>query len=86
MKLVLNKCYGGFRIPIEIQDMLKLASPYENISRSTPELVAYVEAKKPSPGLSSLEVVELPDGIYFHINEYDGYETVFWSISPITEV
>jgi hypothetical protein len=85
MKLVVNKCYGGFGVSKAVYDELGLkwdgygylyGTEFED--RSNPQLVAAVEKLGPgaSGALAKLKVVEIPDGIEWEIDEYDGFETV----------
>ncbi len=130
MKLVVNKCYGGFGLsPIAIIEYLKLkgkecffykknyddklyhrvelsdASNYDvsltkdygktvkdnwkafesdyfyygNIERTDPDLVKVVETlgeKQSSGSFSELRVVEIPDGVEWELDEYDGIESI----------
>jgi hypothetical protein len=130
MKLVVNKCYGGFGLsPIAILEYLKLkgkdcffykqnyddklyhrielsdASNYDltltkdygatvkddwkafepdyfyygNIERTDLDLVKVVEMlgeKQSSGSLSELRVVEIPDGVQWELDEYDGIESI----------
>ena len=50
----------------------------EGYDRSCPLLVAAVEALKEEANsdYSKLKVVEVPDGVSWEIDEYDGYETI----------
>lgn len=130
MKLVVNKCYGGFGLsPIAITEYLKLkgkecflykknydnglyhrlelsdASDYNisltkdygktikddrkdfksdyfyygNIERDDADLVKVVETlgeEKSSGRLSQLRVIEIPDGVEWKLDEYDGIESI----------
>ena len=85
MKIVINKCFGGFSLSKKA--MLELGwneeeehsySFSEKIERNDPRLVAIVESYDANGelGLSSLKVVEIPDGVNWEIKEYDGLEHV----------
>mgnify|MGYP001600517750 CR=1 FL=1 len=109
MKVVLNKCFGGFSISIEAAEFMaargnKLAQAeledyklekhwygyglldskkYPNFGtngydRTDPDLIAAVEAlgDKASGSCARLRIVEIPDGINWHIDEYDGTERI----------
>lgn len=130
MKIVVNKCYGGFGLsPIAIAEYLKLkgkecffykkdydskmynhvdikeASNYDisltkyygknmiddwkafdadyfyygDIERNDADLIKVIEMlgeKESSGSLSSLRVIEVPDGIEWEIDDYDGIETI----------
>jgi len=49
-----------------------------NIARDDPDLVRVVEelGEKANTRYSDLRVVEIPDGVEWEINEYDGYEHI----------
>ena len=82
MKVVINKCFGGFGLSKEAYKFLNI--PWDGYGfefmgdRSNPALVKCVETlgNKASGGLSSLKVVEIPDDVEWEINEYDGLESV----------
>lgn len=127
MKVVINKCYGGFGlsrkatlalfdaapeffteddcpdrwisgfgqwVPIEgrsefahsnYSSVFKkgekayhLERSYDPLFRAAPALVAVVEqfGEEASDSLAELEVVEIPDGVSFDIDEYDGIESI----------
>ena len=94
MKVVLNKCFGGFDLSDEakqlyadlsgksmqfIDDLWKLQGSRElTVFRSDPNLVKVVETlgERADTKFSSLKIVEIPDGIEWHIQEYDGNEWV----------
>ena len=121
MKIVINRCYGGFglshkaimeygkRMGMDLSAWQKGASytdhvPYDGtsdvlfvsyykgdtpidsqyfssreIKREDPVLVAIVEelgSEYASGRLSELQVIEIPDGVEWHIEEYDGIEHV----------
>lgn len=99
MKIVLNKCYGGFSISREAAEHMAAAGcqhaareleeskdrfygygyakGYDSYDRANPYLVAAVEAlgEKANGWSAALEVVEIPDGADYEIDEYDGKET-----------
>lgn len=85
MKVVINTCYGGFGLS-ELAYQ-KLGIPWDsygyvfsgpNQDRADPKLVAVVEELGPaaSGALAKLQVIEVPDGVSWHIEEYDGREWV----------
>ena len=91
MKIVVNKCYGGFALSEEQAKML--GTPDEDIydgvyyghdiDRTDPRLITVVEAGIPNARYSELKVVEIPDNHFYQIQEYDGYEDVVHSASEI---
>lgn len=99
MKVVINKCYGGFSISEAAVDrLLELECPHDPTwdprseygrhgvydggdeieSRACPQLVRVVEelGDEASGSLAELKVVEVPDGVKCHLDEYDGVEHV----------
>lgn len=81
-KVVLNRCYGGFSLSEQAYNELGLpwdgcGFAYE-IKRDDPKLVEVVErlGSKANGECAKLEVIEVPDGIEWHISEYDGKERV----------
>lgn len=83
MKIVINKCYGGFGLSKEAKE---LYSKYSGVTefieydlvRNDPHLVRVVEElKKNADGVfSQLEVAEIPDDVKWYISDYDGIETI----------
>lgn len=96
MKIVINKCYGGFGLSRKAAERLEELGvnmglddesaqgfdfyiPVDGIPRNDPRLVTIVEelgSEGASGGLANLEVVEIPDGVEWEIEEYDGIEWV----------
>lgn len=88
MKIVLNKCCGGYALSEEAYKYMGMEfSPYEKEigcgvafenDRSNFKLVECVEVlgDKASDACSKLVVVEIPDGISYEINDDIGYEWV----------
>ena len=85
MKLVLNKCYGGFRLSEKACELLK-CSPYsyeEFDKRFAPALIDVVEklGKEASAAMARLKIVEIPDNATdWDINEYDGAEKITYVV------
>lgn len=77
MKLVLNKCYGGFHIPYAVCQSLG-CTKYNGISRDNPVLVEFVEERgEYREDFSRLRVVVIPDeATDWEINDYDGLESI----------
>lgn len=82
MKIVINKCYGGFELSKKAYEYLGLAwdgygYKYDN-NRADPKLVECVETLGDiaSGHLAELKVVEIPDDVDWYIDEYDGVEWV----------
>ena len=84
MKVVINKCYGGFELSQKAYKELGLewgdyGSAYNDSSmRSNEDLVRVVEklGSKANGCLANLKVVEIPDDIEWEIEERDGLEWV----------
>lgn len=82
MKLVINKCYGGFSLSKAAYQ--ELGIPWDgygfklNQDRANPALVAAVEklGDVADGKYAQLAVIEIPDDIEWEIDEYDGIETV----------
>jgi hypothetical protein len=82
MKIVINRCYGGFGLSDVALTRYKNESgndvSYWNIPRNDAILVNIVEelGEDSWGGCAELKVVEIPDGIEWEIDEYDGIEWV----------
>ena len=85
MKVVINGCFGGFGLSDAALDEYKnregITDPdfyYYDIPRDCPVLVAMVEEQGTAINgtFSDLKVVEIPDGVNWYIEEYDGLEHV----------
>ncbi len=82
MKIVINKCFGGYGLSKEAYEYMGLDWDdygYEfDDDRTNPKLVECVEAlgEKASGDFASLTVVEIPDDVEWFIDEYDGIESI----------
>jgi len=85
MKVVINGCFGGFGLSDAALQEYKIRSDitdpdfyYYDIPRDCPVLVAMVEEQGTAinGAFSDLKVVEIPDGINWYIEDYDGREHV----------
>ena len=82
MKVVINRCFGGFGLSKEaIKDLgCKNSWDYESENKRTaPELIALIEEKGSeycSEDYAELKVVEIPDDVNWYIDDYDGVETI----------
>jgi len=91
MKIVVNKCYGGFALSreqaramgIKDEDIYDGVYYTYDMDRTDPNLVAVIEAGIPDATYSELKVVEIPDNHFYRIEEYDGHEHVVHSASEI---
>jgi hypothetical protein len=82
MKIVINKCYGGFGLSEVAETRYKNESdnnvPYWDIPRNDAILISIVEELgEDSWGTySELEVIDIPDGVEWEVEEYDGKEWI----------
>jgi hypothetical protein len=82
MKIVINKCYGGFDLSEEAIVLMEelMGSPcyVDSLDRTSDLLVYVVEhlGVAANSSHSELKVVDIPDGVIFDIEEYDGIEKV----------
>lgn len=85
MKVVINRCFGGFGLSDtaleEYKNRKNITDPsfyYYDIPRDCPVLVAMVEEQGTAFNgrFYDLKVVEIPDGVNWYIEEYDGMEHV----------
>jgi len=85
-KIVFNACYGGFGLSDEAEIRYRELTDNINnedfdvydIDRADPVLVEIVEelGKKANGNHADLFITQLPAGTKYHIDEYDGIETV----------
>ena len=82
MKVVINRCFGGFSLPKQFCDKYGF-SKYDYIDRADPRLVAFVEENEKlckNFNCASLAVVEVPEeATDWQINEYDGSESIVYT-------
>ncbi len=95
MKIVINRCHGGFGLSTkavteynqltgknltEYGDFPTEDGKYvgEVVKRDDPTLITVIEAlgKEANSRFSDLAIVEIPDDVAWHIEEYDGLEWV----------
>ena len=84
MKIVVNRCYGGFSLSKEACKFLGLEWDDYRYSyraydkRTDPKLIECVETlgEKANGRFAKLEVVEIPDDVNWEISDYDGIETI----------
>jgi len=86
MKVVVNSNYGGFRLSKKAEKLLieqgvDTTDDHSIEFRSNPILVKVVENLKgldSGSGSAVLTIKEIPDdvGMNWHIEEYDGWETI----------
>ena len=79
-KIVYNACYGGFGLSEKAFARYKeLGGTCDHdITRTDPILVQVVEelGEEVNNAFSKLRIIALPAGSMYHIDEYDGFETV----------
>jgi hypothetical protein len=85
MKVVVNRCYGGFGLSEKAYRELDLewdgygyAYNYGNKERTDPKLIEVVEklGEEANGEFAFLKVIEIPDDIEWFIDDYDGVETI----------
>jgi|APCry1669188910_1035180.scaffolds.fasta_scaffold38578_3 hypothetical protein len=91
MKVVINNCFGGFGLSEKalarynelcMLDASRITDKeithYYDIERNDPLLVQVVEelGKESYGDYSVLKIVDIPDGISWYIQEYDGLESI----------
>lgn len=84
MKIVINRCYGGFGLSKEAYEFLGLewdgyGFKYDSDEQRTdPNLIRCVETlgKKANGLFANLKVVDIPDDVDYEIEEYDGVESI----------
>ncbi|PLW58928.1 hypothetical protein [Lactococcus lactis] len=74
MKIVLNKCFGGFGLSHEAKMMIFEKREIEVF----PYLFTFGDEEFLYEKLSNLKVVEIPDGASYEISDYDGIETAHY--------
>ena len=87
MKLVLNKCFGGFGISDSAAEILGIDEYafYDFIDRDDENLISLINEKGSdfvSGPFARLEIVEIPDSYTdYTIDEYDGMERVIYVVN-----
>lgn len=85
MKIVINRCFGGFGLSEQANRLyaeakgIPVKEVYEwEIERDDPDLVRIVgELGEDADGpFASLRVVDIPDDVEWFIHEYDGLEKI----------
>ena len=87
MKLVINRCYGGFSISDKAKKLLGVESNYafdDYKFRNDNNLIKVVEelGEDASGTLANLRVVTISDeATDYEISEYDGFEDVIYVLN-----
>lgn len=82
MKIVVNRCWGGFGLSKLAYEKLGISwdgyGHGSHIERNDPKLVAVVEelGEAANGDYAKLRIVEIPEGVDWEIDNYDGQETV----------
>jgi hypothetical protein len=84
MKIVINTSFGGFCLSKEAYKFLGLECKEDKIydlfdnDRTNPKLIECVEqlGEAASGPCSELKIVEIPDGVQYTIEDYDGMEHI----------
>ncbi len=79
-KIVINRCHGGFGLSERACAALNVKD-YDDwaVKRDDPNLIALMEEKGAEwceGSCSKLKIVQVPDGVDWTIEEYDGMEWV----------
>jgi len=99
-KVVYNSCYGGFSLSEDASNALlerrpdldmnpKYGHVPYDLSRDDADLVWVVEffgVEKAGGRHAALAIQEMPDGIPFQVEEYDGNETVVVDFRKVCEL
>lgn len=84
MKIAINKSYGGFTLSERAYEFLGLewdgrGNVYRfNTDRANPKLIECIETLGPlvNGRYADIQIVEIPDGVKWQVDEYDGKEWV----------
>ena len=82
MKIVINRCYGGFALSQEAYEYLGAAknSWYNHhiVNRTDPDLIKCVETlgKRANSKIARLKIVEIPDDVKWKITQDEGLEQI----------
>lgn len=77
MKIVIHRGYGRFHIPFAFYDeYCNSGNACTMITRTTPELIEWVERHPSDCSTRGLKVVDIPDDVEWEIEEKDGDEWV----------
>jgi hypothetical protein len=84
-KIVINTCHGGFGISAaaesKYRELAGITDPDFHsrlIPRDDEHLIAVVElmGRAADGGYAELKIIEIPDGVNWYVEEYDGRERV----------
>lgn len=82
MKIILNKCFGGFGVSDEACKRFGLTNLSEKNLRTNPELISAIESGEDvNDDYSELAVINIPDAATdYYVDEYDGLETLIYVV------
>ena len=91
MKILINACYGGFGLSRAFRNIFNERHPDRPLendclarkNRADPDIIALFEelgSEKSSGHYAKLEIDEIPDGMKWNIHDYDGMESVEYTL------
>ena len=86
MKIVINKCFGGFGLSEKAKEILGIDNSFDEyqIDRNDPKLIEVVETlgDEANGRYARLRVVNIPDDATdWELDEYDGAEKVLFVVN-----
>lgn len=81
MRMVLNRCFGGFSLSKEACELLGVKRDGMYVGRTDERVIEVVEklGRKANGDSADLEIVEIPDDVTdYEIYDYDGREEVIY--------
>lgn len=86
MKIVINKCFGGFGLSEKAKEILGIDNSFDEyqIDRNDPKLIEVVETlgDEANGRYARLRVVNIPDNATdWELDEYDGAEEVLFVVN-----
>lgn len=86
MKIVINKCFGGFGLSEKAKEILGIDNSFDEyqIDRNDPKLIEVVETlgDEANGRYARLRVVNIPDDATdWELDEYDGAEEVLFVVN-----
>lgn len=86
MKIVINKCFGGFGLSEKAKEILGIDNSFDEyqIDRNDPKLIEVVETlgDEANGHYARLRIVNIPDDATdWELDEYDGAEKVLFVVN-----
>lgn len=86
MKIVINKCFGGFGLSEKAKEILGIDNSFDEyqIDRNDPKLIEVVETlgDEANGRYARLRVVNIPDDATdWELDEYDGAEEILFVVN-----